>query len=134
MAELAQGGGEAGAGAARKQRLMRGRDLLLSKLIGNWQKQTLGRAFAAWLRSIEAFKMDRILSESDKYMSMDSSIDDLLNDALSKRRARSIVASSVSLGGSSIDDDVFQAAALRPGSGGSSFGGSSISGSLEWMV
>ena len=98
MAELAQGGGEAGAGAARKQRLMRGRDLLLSKLIGNWQKQTLGRAFAAWLRSIEAFKMDRILSESDKYMSMDSSIDDLLNDALSKRRARSIVASSVSLG------------------------------------
>ena len=35
--------------------------------------------------------MDRILSESDKYMSMDSSIDDLLNDALSKRRARSIV-------------------------------------------
>ena len=134
VAELAQGGGEAGAGAARKQRLMRGRDLLLSKLIGNWQKQTLGRAFAAWLRSIEAFKMDRILSESDKYMSMDSSIDDLLNDALSKRRARSIVASSVSLGGSSIDDDVFQAAALRPGSGGSSFGGSSISGSLEWMV
>jgi hypothetical protein len=38
--------------------------------------------------------------ESDKYMSMDSSIDDLLNDALSKRRARSIVASSASLGGS----------------------------------
>ena len=34
--------------------------------------------------------MDRILMESDKYMSMDSSIDDLLNDALSKRRARSI--------------------------------------------
>jgi hypothetical protein len=59
----------------------------------------LGRSFAAWLRSIEAFKMDRILMESDKYMSMDSSIDDLLNDALSKRRARSIVASSVSLGG-----------------------------------
>ena len=42
----------------------------------------------------QAFKMDRILGESDKYMSMDSSIDDLLNDALSKRRARSIVASS----------------------------------------
>eukprot|EP00961_Rhodomonas_salina_P257769 3483521-Rhodomonas_salina.1 len=67
---------------------------------------------------------------------MDSSIDDLLNDALSKRRARSIVASSVSLGGSSIDDDVFQAAAARPVSGGSvaSFGNSSMSGSLEWMV
>jgi len=125
-----------GAEHARKERLIRTRDVLLSKLIGNWHKQTLGRSFAAWLRSIEAFKMDRILSDSDKYMSMDSSIDDLLNDALSKRRARSIVASSVSLGGSSIDDDMFQAAALRPISGGSvaSYGGSSISGSLEWMV
>jgi len=123
-------------GGAMKTRLLKTRDSLLGKLIGNWQKQTLGRSFAAWLRSIEAFKMDRILMESDKYMSMDSSIDDLLNDALSKRRARSIVASSVSLGGSSIDDDVFQAAAARPVSGGSvaSFGNSSMSGSLEWMV
>ncbi|EKX51087.1 hypothetical protein GUITHDRAFT_103008 [Guillardia theta CCMP2712] len=121
-----------------QSRLIRCRDTLLSKLIGNWQKQTLGRAFAAWLRSIEAFKMDRILMESDKYMSMDSSIDDLLTDALSKRRARSIVASSVSLGGSSIDDELFQAAATRPVSGGGgsvvSFGGSSMSGSIEWMV
>eukprot|EP00286_Rhodomonas_abbreviata_P028126 CAMPEP_0181312852 /NCGR_PEP_ID=MMETSP1101-20121128/13925_1 /TAXON_ID=46948 /ORGANISM="Rhodomonas abbreviata, Strain Caron Lab Isolate" /LENGTH=768 /DNA_ID=CAMNT_0023419745 /DNA_START=402 /DNA_END=2705 /DNA_ORIENTATION=- len=115
---------------AMRNRLLKTRDTLLGKLIGNWQKQTLGRSFAAWLRSIEAFKMDRILMESDKYMSMDSSIDDLLNDALSKRRARSIVASSVSLGGSSIDDEVFQAAAARPVSGGSvaSFGGSSMSG------
>jgi len=131
---LAGAGGAAGDGALR-ERLVRSRDVLLSKLIGNWQKQTLGRGFAAWLRSIEAFKMDRILMESDKYMSMDSSIDDLLNDALSKRRARSIVASSASLGGSSIDDDVL-AAVNRPVSGGSvvSFGGSSLSGSLEWMV
>jgi len=97
-----------------KGRLLKTRDMLLCKLIDNWQKQTLGRSFAAWLRSIEAFKMDRILMESDKYMSMDSSIDDLLNDTLSKRRARSIVASSVSLGGSSIDDEVFQANAARP--------------------
>uniref|UniRef100_A0A7S0E1G1 Uncharacterized protein n=1 Tax=Hanusia phi TaxID=3032 RepID=A0A7S0E1G1_9CRYP len=121
-----------------QSRLISCRDILLNKLIGNWQKQTLGRAFAAWLRSIEAFKMDRILMESDKYMSMDSSIDDLLTDALSKRRARSIVASSVSLGGSSIDDELFQAAATRPVSGGGgsvvSFGGSSMSGSIEWMV
>ena len=28
-------------------------------LLGNWHKQTLGRSFAAWLRSIEAYKMDR---------------------------------------------------------------------------
>jgi hypothetical protein len=34
--------------------------------------------------------MDHILMESDKYLSVDSSIDDLLTDALSKRRARSI--------------------------------------------
>jgi hypothetical protein len=27
--------------------------VLLGKLIGNWHKQTLGRSFAAWLRSIE---------------------------------------------------------------------------------
>jgi len=124
-----------GAESPNRQRLIRWRDILLNKLIGNWQKQTLGRSFAAWLRSIEAYKMDRILMESDKYMSMDSSIDDLLMDALSKRRARSIVTSSV--GGSSIDDETFQASAnARPVSGGSvvSYGGSSMSGSLEWMV
>jgi deoxyhypusine synthase len=45
---------------------------------------------AAWLRAIEAQRMDNILMESDKYLSIDSSIDDLLTDALSKRRARSI--------------------------------------------
>lgn len=126
-----------GGGGGADVRLLRTRDLLLAKLIGNWQKQTLGRALAAWLRSIEAQRMDRILMESDKYMSMDSSIDDLLNDALSKRRARSIVASSVgggSLFGSTIDDDVLQAAAARPVSGASSYVGSSIGGSLEWMV
>jgi len=138
------GGGAAGGGAAggaggqqapNRERLIRWRDILLNKLIGNGQKQTLGKSFAAWLRSIEAYKMDRILMESDKYMSMDSSIDDLLMDALSKRRARSIVTSSV--GGSSIDDETFQASAnTRPVSGGSvvSYGGSSMSGSLEWMV
>jgi len=136
--QQAQQGGRGVSGGGADARLLRTRDLLLAKLIGNWQKQTLGRALAAWLRSIEAQRMDRILMDSDKYMSMDSSIDDLLNDALSKRRARSIVASSVgggSLFGSTIDDDVLQAAAARPVSGGaSSYGGSSIGGSLEWMV
>lgn len=102
MSMKAEGGGgpKGGDMTEMRARLVRSRDVLLAKLIGNWQKQTMGRSFAAWLRSIEAFKMDRILMESDKYMSMDSSIDDLLNDALSKRRARSIVASSASLGGS----------------------------------
>ena len=85
----------AGAGvAAGEARLLRTRNVLLGKLISNWQKQTLGRAVGGWLCSLEALRMDRILLDSDKYLSMDSSIDDLLNDALSKRRARSMLTSS----------------------------------------
>ena len=54
------GGGTGGAGDMQlRARLVRSRDVLLAKLIGNWQKQTMGRSFAAWLRSIEANKMDR---------------------------------------------------------------------------
>ena len=79
---------------ADEARLLRTRNVLLGKLISNWQKQTLGRAVGGWLCSLEALRMDRILLDSDKYLSMDSSIDDLLNDALSKRRARSMLTSS----------------------------------------
>lgn len=50
------------------ERLIAVRTLLLAKLIGQSNRQTLGKAFAAWLRAVESLKMDRIIADSDKYM------------------------------------------------------------------
>jgi chromosome segregation ATPase len=89
-------GAEAKASIRYRAKLIELRTRLLGKLIGNWQFQIKQASFSAWMRAIEAFKMDRILLESDKYMSLDSSIDELLVDSVSKKKARSLASSTSS--------------------------------------
>jgi myosin heavy subunit len=61
------------------------RNRLLANKLRTFQTQALARSFAFWLRVFKASQMNRILEES---VSMDSTLDTRIADALSRKRPR----------------------------------------------